>query len=150
MNRSSKLSRASSTLLTTAHAVVTAMLMTSTTARAENPIDPDVEKILRERLVVLTEAFKLQQESYRKGEGSFERVLGAARVLSDARLELAGNAQERIKIREEIVANARALEETVRKIFEGQQGSQADLLNAKASRLRAEADLITERKSARR
>ena len=112
----------------------------------ERNLDPDVEKILRERLGVLEEAAKLQREAYRTGQTDFHGTLAAELAVLEARLELADSKEERVKIREEVLKNAEALEKVTEELVKVAEGPRMNLLGARASRLRAAADLILERK----
>jgi outer membrane protein TolC len=112
----------------------------------ERSLDGDVEKILRERLSVLEEAARLSREAYRAGQTDFHGTLAAEQAVLEARLELAGTKEERVKIREEVLKNAESLEKATEELFKAKEASHINLLSARASRLRAAADLMLERK----
>jgi outer membrane protein TolC len=122
-------------------------LWLSTAALAQQPaLDPEVEKILRERLAVLEEAARLFQQAYSAGQTSLAGTLSANKELFEAQLELARTPAERVQVREQILKNAEALEQAVEKIVQAGEGPRMDLLRARAARLRAQADLVQERK----
>lgn len=125
------------------------LLVAASVEAQDKAIDPDVEKILRERLVVLQEAAKLQREAHRSGAAAFSATIDADRAVLDAELELATTKAERVRIREAMLKTATTLEMTVSELAKAAETTQADVLRARANRLRAEADLALERKSAR-
>ena len=116
----------------------------------DRALDPEVEKLLRQRLVVLEEAAKLTQEAYRAGQTNFTGTLAAQQAVLEAKLELAKGAAERVLVREEMLKNAQALEQITEQLASAAEVSRMSLLGAKANRLRAEADLLQERKVAAR
>jgi outer membrane protein TolC len=120
-----------------------------TVAAQDSSLDPDVEKILRERIAVLQEAANLQRNAYRSGEGTFHSTLAADQALREAQLEVAKNRAERVRIREDMLELAETLERSARQLAAANQGTRMDLLSARAHRLRATADLMLERKAAR-
>jgi outer membrane protein TolC len=120
-------------------------------ALAQGPsLDPDVEKILRERLVVLQEAAALQREAYRSGTASLTSLLATDQDVLEAELELAKSARDRVRIREEMLKLAETLEKAAEQLAKAKEAPRTDLLSARASRLRATADLMLERKAAAR
>ena len=116
----------------------------------DRKLDPEVEKVLRERVTVLQEAARLTHESHRRGTIAFTRVMAADQAVLDAELELAPSAAERVRIRESLLQNLQELEKTVEQLVQSGEAPQMDLLNARANRLRAQADLLLERKAAAR
>lgn len=122
---------------------------TGTVSAQDKSLDTDVENILRERLAILQEMANLRRDAYRTGEATLHSTLAADQTLLDAQLELAKNPAERVRIREEMVKLAETLETSARNLLVTKEGSQIDLLSARAHRLRAAADLMLERKAAR-
>jgi hypothetical protein len=110
--------------------------------------DPKVLGLLRERLTTLEELAQLRKQAYQSGEASLQAVLASQRAVQEARLELAGSAEDRVGVRAEMLENARAAETLARQLAAAAQGSSTDVLQARAHRLRAEADLILERENA--
>jgi outer membrane protein TolC len=104
-----------------------------------------INELLKERLAVLDEVAKLNRAAYERGEASTEAVLASESDVLLAKLELSTTQDERIAIREDLVASAKQLEELTIRMMEAGQGTQIDRLKAKALRLRAESDLIRER-----
>lgn len=105
---------------------------------------PPVAKLLDERLALLGEIVELYQAAYKSSEVSFDAVASAQRDLLQARLELANSANERVKIRREMVQVSQYIEKVTKQLFQAKQTSKPDMLKATASRLRAEADLKRE------
>jgi hypothetical protein len=122
------------------------LFLTTASFAQEPAIDPDVEKILRERLAVLEEAARLLQQAYAAGQTSLAGTLDANKELFEAQLELARTPAERVQVREQILKNAETLEQAVEKIVQAAEGPRMNLLRARAARLRAQADLVQERK----
>ena len=125
---------------------------------AENAAAPDarndtadqVEKLLRERLQLLIEAAELQQAAYQRAEVGFDAVASAHLDALSAHLELAKSVEERLKIRRQMLNVAQQLEEARVRLVEAREVGQAELLKAKAIRLRAEIDLLREGSGSRR
>lgn len=113
----------------------------------DNNNDPDIEKILRERLVVLQEAAELQRAAYQSGTASFFSMLAAKQTVLDAELELATTSEDRVRIRDQSLKNAEEFEKAAEEHVKSGEGSRMDLLSAKANRLRATADLMLESKT---
>ena len=112
----------------------------------ESSQDPEVEKILRERLGVLEEAAKLRREAYLAGQSDFLGTLTADQAVLEARLELAASQEQRVQIREEMLKSAESLEKATEELVKAAEAPSMHLLGARASRLRAAADLLLERK----
>jgi outer membrane protein TolC len=117
---------------------------------AESSIDPEVEKILRERVVVLQEAAKLRREAHRMGAASLTSTLTADQDVLKAELELAKSPADRLRVREEMLKTAETLEKAAEELVKSAEIPRMDLLTARANRLRALADLTLERKAAAR
>ncbi len=113
-------------------------------------LDPEVEKVLRERLAALREVAELQRELFKVGRIGFVEMNVAARAPFEAELELAASLTERIRIREAQLKNAQDLEEITEARADMGFGSRLDVKIATAARLRAQADLLIEKKSAAR
>jgi uncharacterized protein (UPF0264 family) len=111
-------------------------------------LDPAVEKLLRERLALLREVAEVQQQNFELGRATLSDVAYARQLASAAELELAATAAERIKVREALLKSLKEVEEMVKAQVEAAIRPTVDLKMATATRLRAEADLLTERKSA--
>jgi outer membrane protein TolC len=114
----------------------------------DRQLDPDVEKLLRERLVILQEAAKLRREAYRTGTTSLTSTLATDGAVLEAELELAKTPAERVKVREEMLKNAETLEKATEQLASAAETPRMELLTARANRLRAAANLLMERKAA--
>lgn len=117
-------------------------------AAAQTKLDPEVEALLQERLTALRDLVELQQEQFKIGIITLNVVLTAEIALGQAELELAKTAAERIKIRENLFKKAQEFEKVIVAYVDGGRGNRTHLLQAKAARLRAHADLLQEKKSA--
>lgn len=112
--------------------------------------DPEIGKILRERLAVLQEAATPHREGYRSGTTSLSATLAADQAVLEAELELVSSAAERVGIRKRRLENAEMLEKAVEALVKAAEAPRMDLLAARANSLRAKADLLLEQKAAAR
>jgi outer membrane protein TolC len=122
------------------------LLLRSVTTE-DRQLDPDVEKILRQRLVILQEAAKLKREGYRTGSTALTSVLATDQSVLEAELELARSTADRVRVREDMLKIAEMLEEVTEKLASAAETPRMELLAARANRLRAAADLLLERKA---
>lgn len=90
------------------------------------------------------------KEAYKKNAVSVEQVVRAHRELLEAKLQMRITDAERIKIREDMVDNAKVMENTVKALFDAaaKGGEIEKYYQAVAMRLQAEIDLRRERISA--
>jgi hypothetical protein len=113
----------------------------------DRDLDPDVEKVLRQRLCVLEGIAKTHREAFRAGAAAFTGTLSADLAVLEAKLELATTKAQRVQIREEMLKHAESLEKSAEEMAKAAALPQMKLLEARANRLRAEADLLMERKA---
>ena len=104
-----------------------------------------VKHLLKKRLEILQEIAKLQRTSYLRGEASLDSAIRSQVDALQAELELATKPDKRVAIRKKLLKQATELEAAAKKQFEAKEGTKADMLRAKAFRLRAEADLLIEK-----
>jgi outer membrane protein TolC len=107
--------------------------------------DDAVQSLLKERLKVLQEIAELRTTAFEAGQVGMTAVLAAQREVTLAKIELAAALAERVAAREELVAIAKRMEETTAARYEASVASRVEVLEAKAFRLRAEADLAREK-----
>lgn len=129
---------------------VIALGLLSPVKGADNASEPEVEKILPERVSVLQEAAKLRRDSYRVGASSLRSVLTADGEVIEAELELARTSEDRLRLREKMLELAKSLESATAELVKSSEIPSIELLSARANRLRAEADILIERKAAGR
>jgi len=135
-------------MMTRALATLLLCLLVSASGTAHGQgIAPEVEKILRERLIVLQEAAKLQREAHRTGSAALTTTVEMDNAVLEAELELATTKGERVRVREEMLKIAESLETTVSQLAKANEVTSVDVLRARANRLRAAADLAIERNS---
>lgn len=113
------------------------------TDRADRPVT--AQTLLKERLAVLKEIAKLRRVAHEQGDESIDAVLAAEDQVAAAELELATVPAERIAALERLVTIAKDRERYVTANAEHNEASVIEPLSAKAFRLRAEANLISER-----
>ncbi len=113
-----------------------------TPTAAGNVAQPEkIQKLLEEQRAVLKEAVQLAVREYRTGRVDFDSVLELRRDLLIAELELAANREERIKLHEEFVELANEFEKVATERFRSGQGTQVNVLKAKAAVLQSRIDL---------
>ena len=100
-----------------------------------------IQKLLEEQRAVLKEAVQLAVREYRTGRVDFDSVLELRRDLLIAELELAASREERIKLLEEFAELANEFEKFATERFRSGQGTQVDVLRAKAALLKSQIDL---------
>src|SRR4029453_18541678 len=105
-----------STNLGTVLAFAFALLFLRPAFAEDRQLDPEVEKILRERLVILQEAAKLRREAYRTGSTSLTSMLATDQTVLEAELELAKTATERVKVREQMLQIPEMLEKATEQL----------------------------------
>lgn len=105
----------------------------------------DVRKLLEERRDVLTTLVEIRQGLYRNALAPLDSFLRARKELLGAELDLASTPQERVAAYESLLQNAEQMEQTVKAQKEAGQSSEDKVLECRAERLKAQADLMTER-----
>ncbi len=108
-------------------------------------VEPLVE-LMQERRAVLEQLVKVQSESYQRGEAGFESVVTAREDLLHAELELETRREERIKLLETFVEVAAQWEKMVMQRYRAGHVSVADVLKGRALHLKAQVDLLRERR----
>ncbi|WP_254508921.1 hypothetical protein [Anatilimnocola floriformis] len=117
-------------------------------AAPASSLPADVAKLLRERLEHLRYCANAEKELYDTGRGTLERLIHANRQVVEAELELASTPAERIQARETLLKHAETLELSAKTRHDAGLISTADLRSAQAMKLRAQADLLLEKKAA--
>jgi hypothetical protein len=104
--------------------------------------DTDLQRKMKERHNAAVRLLELRVEEYHKGIIQMTPVFEAARAVADAKLELAGNDDERLKVSQQEVDVAKAVEARLEKQVASGFGSEADLQRAKLTRLNAEVEVL--------
>ncbi len=107
-------------------------------------VDRSLDELQRERQQVLAQLVEVQMRSYVQGDAGIEVVVHAQQQLLAAKLQLASNHQERIKLLKDSVQLARDLEDVVKARHKVGRSSVADMLLSRADRLRVESELVRE------
>ena len=149
MSYSNRLLRLSTPSLLALLVFPLALLLIRPVVAEDRNLDPEVETILRERLGLLQEVAKLRHEAYRSGSASLASTLASDQAVLEAELELAKSPGDRVRVREEMLKVAETLEKAAEKLSQASEAPRMNLLAARASRLRATANLVLERKTAR-
>lgn len=105
------------------------------------------EALLKERRETLRQLSQEVEQRYRSGLATLDSVIRASNLLLEAELDLAKTKAERVALCEKLVANLRQLEtilESKHKVG-AQGGETANVLDARAARLKAEIQLAHEK-----
>jgi hypothetical protein len=102
---------------------------------------PKLEKLLEERLDTVREMVRLVSELFKNGQGTVEQMREANRMLFDAELEACASDKERLTLLENVVTEARKLEELAQAQSKAGQLPANRWLAVKADRLQAEITL---------
>ncbi|MCI0376356.1 MAG: hypothetical protein L0215_01990 [Gemmataceae bacterium] len=106
------------------------------------PEDSDLQKKLKERHNVGVKLAEERVAEYKKGVRDVTFVFEAARLVADAKLDLAQNAQEKTVVLEQVLDVAKLIEHHLQQQIEKGFGSKADLERAKFGRLSVEIELL--------
>jgi hypothetical protein len=106
--------------------------------------DVKINKLQVERRDTLRRLLEVVTVRHRAGQGTVDNVIRAQAGLLDAELQLARTKEERIRMHEERVKNARGLENVLEHQYTAAHVSIDQWLTAKAARLQAEIDLLHE------
>jgi outer membrane protein TolC len=112
---------------------------------AAAPESAEAKKLLMERRNVLKEITDIQAKAYERGEVRLDSLLHTQRELFEADLELAEQKKQRIEICERIVKTLENIEAVSQRQHGAGEASIIDVLSSKAARLKAQAQLASER-----
>ncbi len=97
-----------------------------------------VKELLGQKLALLKELHDLQVRALRQGEANAEALRDTRRGILDVELALSETAEERIRIHDRMVRDAREYEDLVAKLVAAAKVPLSQLLQAKVFRLDAE------------
>jgi hypothetical protein len=117
---------------------VAAFLQPSTPA----PGDDALRQKMKERYDAAVRLLQLRVEAHRKGLSDTSSVFEAARVVAEAKLDLAQNTDERKAVLDPLVNILKVVEDRMQKELSSGFGSESDLQRAKLARLTAEVELL--------
>ena len=100
--------------------------------------NPHLRALQKERLAVLRETSALIDHQYRAGNASLDEVWAITREVTEAELDLCSGDKERVSVLEKLVATAKEFERQVTQLAQNKLRSEAEVLKAKAGRLKAE------------
>ena len=103
-----------------------------------------VADLQQERLAVLEQLVKYATNDYQSARGDFEKVLQAQQQLLEAKLELAEDHASRVKALTESVELATQSQQIAEARKQAGRGTETDVLQCKANRLKAEIALQRE------
>lgn len=117
------------------------------TCFAADKADPKdrMKALLKERVSTAKEIYELLLEKYKIGGGNIGSVHRAKMAWLNARLSVAETRPERLKIFEELLAEAKDWEQSAVKNLDTGAGLQIEVLTAKAERIEAEIALEEEK-----
>ena len=112
-------------------------------ARAEQPKDTKLKKLLKERHLTLQDTARLTLKGYQSGEVPLERLHEVVLAVHRAEFDLCDTDKERTAVLENIVAMTKKQEEDALKAF--RSGAVAGSVSLKAKVNRLEAEIALER-----
>jgi outer membrane protein TolC len=126
---------------------VLSVLMMATIAglpAAETP-DAELQRLLQERIAILTKMSEFASAAHRQGAMSLSEVLESRRMLLSAKLDGAESKAERVKVLEEIVKLAEQTQAMTEQRAKSAEVSQLQVLKAKADVLEVKIKLQREK-----
>jgi hypothetical protein len=119
--------------------------LTASVSRADEPKPPadeaKIKDLQKERLALLREMARLVGERFRNGQGTWEELREADRVLLNAELDDCGTDKERMDVLEKLLALAKDREKMTEQLTKAGQMRTGAAMLARADRLQAEIDL---------
>lgn len=106
----------------------------------------DLQKKLVERYNSGVRIYELQLDAYKKKRATAQQVIQAARLVLDAELALKSKRDERVAVREKMVAVAEMNESVVEELVAVGQANAADRETTRYERITAEVELLKEKK----
>jgi outer membrane protein TolC len=100
-----------------------------------------VKELQQERLATCREIVKQVETRYKNGQGNYDELHEASRMVLAAELELCTSDKERVAVLEKFLPEAKKYEAMAEALFKAGQGTQTSMLKARAERLRVEIDL---------
>jgi hypothetical protein len=104
--------------------------------------DDELRQKLKERHNTAVHLLELRVDEYHKGLSDLTPVFEAARLVGEAKLDLAQNADERRAALEQTLAASNVLQSRIEKQLQKGFGSEADLTRARLVRETAEVELL--------
>jgi hypothetical protein len=95
-------------------------------------------ELFKERLAVVRQIAKLSTEAYKAGDGTYDEVREAARMMLQAELDQCDSDKYRIAVIEKFVTEAKMMEEHAGQLSKAGRAPPRTALKAKADRLQAE------------
>ena len=119
-------------------AVIVAVLLSASAHARADEASPRVQTLLKERLATIQEIAAYSETAYKSGAIALSEVLKARERVADAELDLCETNAERIKAQEKLLELAKNYEEYVTRIRGTGEIHPADVLEARAKRLKTE------------
>ncbi len=101
-----------------------------------------LEQKLAERHNAAVDLLEARADQYKKGVSDLNLVLDAARLVVEAKLDLAKNPKERLEVLNRTLPLAKYIEERTRQVWEKGLGSKADYQRALLGRLSIEVEIL--------
>jgi hypothetical protein len=105
----------------------------------------DLQQLAQRRLEAARDCFDERNKQFETGRGTLDLLLETARLLLDAELALAENHSARVLAHARYWLHTRVIDRLTTRRFEANQMTPADVLQARATRLKAEYDLARAR-----
>jgi hypothetical protein len=113
-----------------------------------DPADNELRAKLKERHNSAARLLGLRISEFQKGTRDISTVFDSARLVAESQLDLARNQQERESFIQQMISEAKAVEDLVQKQVSDGFVPEADLERARFARLSAEVMLLTARRPA--
>lgn len=114
-------------------------------ARADDVRDPQLKKLLTERLAILKDVVSLTDKLYRAARASYDQVKTETQAMYQAELDLCETDKERVQVLEKMLTDAREKEEEAAALQSTARGQSTDVLKSRADRLNVEIALYRAR-----
>lgn len=108
--------------------------------------DGALQKKLKERHNVAVKMLDVRVDEYKKGVRDIGPVFEAARLASEAKLDLAEQAEARVAVLEQVLEVAQLIETHLQQQIDKGFGSRADVERARYARLTVEIELLRAKK----
>jgi hypothetical protein len=110
--------------------------------------DDELTRKLKERHNVAANLLEIRAEEYKRGVRDLSPVLEAARLVVEAKLDLAGDDQARLAVLEQSLEVARLIEARLKTMHEAGLGARSDYCRAQLARLNVEVEILKAKRAA--
>lgn len=126
-------------------ALILVLSLTTIAAAADPPASEALQKLLKQRVELVTQIHELTDRSYRAGAATFSELLEARAELLTARLDACATKSERLQVREEMVKLAQQTEALTAQLVKSGEATSLKQMRATAQVLEAQIALEREK-----